>query len=201
MRRFLRRSSRTETGARYYVRSAAEADVERVIPVKLAVWEEIYTPVLGAAFSAKAHASAEGQVAFWRRRARATADDPRLFLAEDLRDRVQGVATVDELADTTRTWCQRLADQGELPELDENPGAWPVREVRGVYVLAESRRRGLGTALVQTALGPRPSVARVWRDHEFFRALGYRPVGEPVTVTEGDWAGMTEQLMVRGADG
>lgn len=62
MKRFLRRSSRTETGARYYVRSAAEADVERVIPVKLAVWEEIYTPVLGAAFIAKAHASAEGQV-------------------------------------------------------------------------------------------------------------------------------------------
>ncbi len=166
---------------RYYVRDAAQADLEAVLTMKAAAWREAYSRLRDDSFFAAAEATLPQQVDHWRRQlARGT----RLWLAEDAHGR-----------------CVGLASAGP-PREQEDPAAadLPSLELHALYVLAQAQGTGVADALLARAVGDAP--CRLWvlavngRARAFYRRHGFVDVGAPESMA-GHWAGLDAQLMVR----
>lgn len=188
--RFARRRSgspRTPGESRYYVREAERADLPGVLAMKLASWRETYGALRDEDFFARAEATLDEQVEHWAGQLRR---GTTVWLAEDLTDRIVGMASL------------------ERPEPDISGTPDSSAQLRTLYVLAEAQGTGVADALLRAALGavdPRDSatpdvVLTVLENNPraiaFYRRHGFEIVGEPVDMT-GPWAGLREIRMVR----
>ncbi|MCY1157444.1 MAG: N-acetyltransferase, partial [Citricoccus sp.] len=75
---------------RFYVRDAAQADLEAVLATKARAWREAYGHLRDEAFFAAAEATLPQQAEHWRRELARGTD---LWLAEDARGRCVGLAS------------------------------------------------------------------------------------------------------------
>ncbi|WBL19579.1 GNAT family N-acetyltransferase [Citricoccus sp. NR2] len=191
---------RTPGESRYYVRAADPADLPAVLAMKLASWREAYGELRDAEFFDRAEATLEQQVEHW---AGLQHRGTGIWLAEDLTDRVVGMASLDP---------------GETGELGE-PGAPGPAQLTTLYVLAEAQGTGVADALLRAALNhaapsltpdpaipdpPLPDVVLTVLENNpraiaFYTRHGFEQVGEPIEMT-GPWAGLREIRMVRRGD-
>ncbi|MGD6980019.1 MULTISPECIES: GNAT family N-acetyltransferase [Citricoccus] len=190
--------------ARFYVRDAAQADLEAVLAMKAVAWREAYGHLRDEPFFTAAESTLPHQVEHWRRElARGT----ELWLAEDARGRCVGLASAGPVVTPV------APDPAAGPGVS-GPGATgsgeagagpvdaglPPLELRALYVLSEAQGSGVADALLARAVGSSPCRVRVVsadeRARAFYRRHGFADVGAPVPMT-GPWAGLDEQLMVR----
>lgn len=124
-------------GTRFYIRDAAEADVENIVTMKNTVWEDAYRDVREPEFFERMHASTPEQVEFWRRQLR---KGQTLWMAEDLNGTVVGVGHAAEPREKTvaaltrhgvevgnqETTAETEAGTTALPRASEQPesGDW-----------------------------------------------------------------------------
>lgn len=173
--------------------------------MKLASWREAYGELRDAEFFDRAEATLEQQVEHW---AGLQHRGTGIWLAEDLTDRVVGMASLDP---------------GETGELGESGAPGPA-QLTTLYVLAEAQGTGVADALMRAALNhaapnhvapnhaapsltPDPALPDVVltvlennpRAIAFYTRHGFEQVGEPTEMT-GPWAGLREIRMVRRGD-
>lgn len=184
---------------RFYVRDAAQADLESVLAMKAAAWREAYGHLRDESFFAAAEATLPQQVEYWRRELGRGTD---LWLAEDARGRCVGLASTGPAptaGDADPSAGAGASAPGD-PVAEPVDTALPSLELRALYVLAEAQGSGVTDALLTRAVGTVPCWVRVIsvndRARAFYRRHGFVDVGAPVPMT-GPWAGLDEQLMVR----
>jgi GNAT superfamily N-acetyltransferase len=171
---------------RYYVRGAAQADLEAVLAMKAAAWREAYGRLRDESFFAAAEATLPQQVEHWRCELERGAE---LWLAEDAHGRCVGLASAGPPRDP----------EGQVVAGAPSTGLPPL-ELRALYVLAEAQGTGVADALLTRAIGDAP--CRLWvlavneRARSFYRRHGFVDVDAPQPMT-GPWSGMDAQLMVR----
>lgn len=169
--------------ARYYVRDAAEADLEVVLTTKAAAWREAYGKLRDESFFERAEATLERQVEHWRGQ---LAAGRTLWLAEDTRGRCVGLAAAGPVQDPP---AQGPAGEG-----------WPEVQLYLLYVLAEAQGSGVADALLERSIGSADCLLWVLagngRARAFYARNGFAEMGAPVPM-DGPWAGLDEQLMVR----
>lgn len=172
---------RTETGARFYIRTAALADVRPVMELKNRVWRDAYGPFRPPEFFDRVDAALDETVQYWQKR---VSKSEKLFLAEDLRGNVVGTSYASAPVEQTLA----VAADAQL-------------ELRILYVAPEVQGNGLGAQLMAAAVGDTEPVA-LWVLGEnqsaidFYAAHGFSAVAE--VPGEGPWEGLTEKCMVRG---
>ena len=184
---------------RFYVRDAAQADLESMLVMKAAAWREAYGHLRDESFFAAAEATLPQQVEHWRRQlGRGT----ELWLAEDARGRCVGLASAGPapIAGGADPAAGPGATVPGNPVAESVDTGLPSLELRALYVLAEAQGSGVPEALLARAVGIVPCRVRVIsvddRARAFYRRHGFVDVGVPVPMT-GPWAGLDEQLMVR----
>lgn len=169
--------------ARYFVRDAAEADLEDVLTMKAAAWREAYGHLRDEGFFAAAEATLDRQVEHWRR---LLAAGQRLWLAEDAGGRCVGMAAAGPVQHPPGPGVER--------------GGWPEVQLYSLYVLSEAQGTGVADALLERAIGSGDCLLWVLTRNERARAFysrhGFAAVGDPEPM-DGPWAGLDEQLLVR----
>jgi GNAT superfamily N-acetyltransferase len=183
----------------YYVRDAAQADLEAVLAMKAAARREAYGQLRDESFFAAAEATLPQQVEHWRRELERGTE---LWLAEDGHGRCVGLASAGPVREPAE--ADPVGHPGAMRAGDGRPGAagtaLPALELRALYVLAEAQGTGVADALLARAAGDAPCRVRVVSVNEraraFYRGHGFVDVGAPVPMA-GPWAGLDEQLMVR----
>ncbi|MEO9247028.1 GNAT family N-acetyltransferase [Citricoccus nitrophenolicus] len=169
--------------ARYFVRDAAEADLEDVLTMKAAAWREAYGHLRDEGFFAAAEATLDRQVEHWRR---LLAAGQCLWLAEDAGGRCVGMAAAGPVQ--------------HPPGPGVEQGGWPEVQLYSLYVLAEAQGTGVADALLERAIGSGDCLlwvlTRNGRARAFYSRHGFAAVGDPEPM-DGPWAGLDEQLLVR----
>lgn len=166
------------------MRAADPADLPAVLEMKLTSWREAYGQLRDEEFFARAEATLDQQVEHWAAQQRRGTG---VWLAEDLTDRVVGMASLE-------------------------PGEPGPAQLRTLYVLAEAQGTGVADALLHAALHhaaagsatpatSTPDVVLTVLEHNpralaFYRRHGFETVGEPLEMT-GPWTGLREIRMVR----
>ncbi|MDI3329919.1 MAG: GNAT family N-acetyltransferase [Micrococcus sp.] len=185
---------------RYYVRDAAQADLEAVLAMKAAAWREAYGHLRDEAFFAAAEATLPQQVEHWRRELERGTE---LWLAEDAHGRCVGLASAGparEASPRPSGGAPRAANAGTGAPVDPAGPGLPSLELHALYVLAEAQGTGVADALMARAVGPAP--CRLWvlavndRARAFYRRHGFVDVDAPQPMS-GPWEGLDAQLMVR----
>lgn len=180
-----KRKSTTETGAQYYLRDAAVADVRTLVDFKHRAWREIYAGINDETFFEQAEASTSEQVAFWKKQIDRGAT---VWIAEDLRDRMLGTIHA------TTTHSQLTEDLIAAHGLDD------MQELRYFYLVTTAPAK-LGAALIRQAVGDDPAVTWVSgiapQVTASLELAGFQPLGDPVELTEPPWHGIRQQAMVR----
>lgn len=134
------------------IRRATLADAERLGVVHAQVWRETYRGILSDDWIASV--SSEERIARWK-----------VILGEPNPAR-QWVAVVDE---------EIVGFVASGPSRDEQP----VRELElwSIHILAQYARKGIGTALVDAALGDAPAslwvIGRNLKAQHFYRSLAF----------------------------
>ena len=199
--------SRNGNQPRYYVRDAAQADLEAVLAMKTAAWRQAYGHVRDEAFFAAAEASLPHQLEHWRRELERGTE---LWLAEDAHGRCVGMASAGPAREAARPHRRpdAVGAQAEAMTSDARlrapaeaaQTALPGRELYALYVLAEAHGTGVADALLARAVGDGP--CRLWvlavngRARAFYRRHGFADIDVPQPMS-GPWEGLDAQLMVR----
>lgn len=156
------------------IRRATLADAEHIGPVHAQAWRETYAGILSDEWIA--NVSDEERIGRWKR-----------ILGEPNAAR-QWVALVDGVV---------VGFAASGPPRDSEP-ARPL-ELWSIHLLKAHSRAGIGTALVDTALGDAPASVWVVESNvpaqHFYGALGFEPDGARKVNT--DWEGVTEIRMTR----
>jgi ribosomal protein S18 acetylase RimI-like enzyme len=150
----------TSTAPGWSVRPATTADAPGIAIVHVKSWQQTYAHLVPAAKLAEL--SVELRAAAWSN-----------ILAECRTSVWVATRGSDDDASQIVGWASTGAGRGsDMPR--------PV-ELEGLYVLAELHGRGVGQALLDTALGSNP--ASLWvaadnpRSHTFYRKNGFEPDG------------------------
>lgn len=160
----------------YVLRQATPEDAEAVVLMHTRAHEECYRHLLSPAFFAARRKAIPERVD--RRRAYLDVAEPRI-IALDANNEIVG-----------------LADAG--PGRDEDG---PVAlELYSIYLLGRAQGKGLGTALLNVAVGESPAYLWVLEDNAraqaFYRKHGFRPDGKR-SLLPPEWETMPEIRMVR----
>ncbi|MDQ0754550.1 GNAT family N-acetyltransferase [Arthrobacter sp. B3I4] len=160
----------------YTIRQAAPGDADALVRMHTAVHEECYGHVLPAAFFAARRASIQERTE--RRRPYLDSSEPRI-IALDASGEIVG-----------------FADAGPGRD-DDRPRDL---ELYSLYTLARAYGSGLGSAMLNTALGN--SAAYLWvlednpRARAFYAKHGFRPDGER-KLLPAEWSDLPEIRLVR----
>lgn len=176
----------TETGAEYYIRDAAIADVKTLVDFKHRIWREMFGHLKDEAFFAQAEATTDEQVKFWQSR---ISQGDTVWMAEDLRDRLVGtIHATTKHSDHTAEFVTAHAF-GEIHEL------------RYFYLADAAAQTNIGTELIRVATRDQPAITwlmgRAPLAEESLRQAGFAPRGEPVKPSDEPWKGVPRQAMVR----
>lgn len=180
-----KRKATTETGAEFYIRDAAVADVRALVDFKHRAWRGMYAGIKDEAFFQQAEATTAEQVAFWKKQVERGAS---VWIAEDLSDRMLGTIHA------TTTHSPSTAD------LIAAHGLGDIQELRYFYLVPTAPAE-LGAALIRQVAGDDPAVTWVSCNAPQVTAslelAGFQPLGDPVELTEPPWQGTRQQAMVR----
>jgi ribosomal protein S18 acetylase RimI-like enzyme len=162
----------------YVLRQATPADAEAVVLMHTLAHEECYPHLLSPAFFAARRKAIPERVD--RRRTYLDVADPRI-IAVDASNEIVG-----------------LADAGPGRGGD---GPVPL-ELYSIYILGRAQGTGLGTALLNAAVGEFPAYLWVLEDNvraqAFYRRHGFRPDGKRGLLPP-EWENVPEIRMVRPA--
>ena len=162
----------------YVLRQATPEDAEAVVLMHTLAHEECYPHLLSPAFFAARRKAIPERVD--RRRTYLDVADPRI-IAVDANNEIVG-----------------LADAGPGRDGD---GPVPL-ELYSIYILGRAQGTGLGTALLEAAVGVSPAYLWVLEDNvraqAFYRRHGFQPDGKRGLLPP-EWENVPEIRMVRPA--
>ena len=161
----------------YRIRQATPADAEAIVRMHTAAHEECYAHLLPSTFFAGSRESIRERIE--QRGPYLASTDPRL-VAHDEAGEVVG-----------------LADAGTA----RDPDLVGIPELYRIYTLSRTYGSGLGSELLQAAIGDAPAYLWVLEENQraraFYRKSGFSPDGARKAQTW-DGAGLQEIRLVRG---
>lgn len=163
------------------IRLALPEDIPAALSMKSACWRETYASQRPESFFADHESRLDKEADWWRSGLEAGAE---LWIATVADGTVVGVA-------------------GGAPVLPDDSDAGVGIELQMLYVLAAHHGTGLGLALMRRVIGDAPALLWVLEDNPraqaFYAKHGFVRDGRSEQLI-GDWAGLAEVRMVRGAD-